>query len=652
MICSKCEKFVYAFYTINGANLCTDCYNQLHITTTVNHHIVEFLDYYCKLSTPEYAVMISGEWGCGKTWFMKGIMNRWHSSGIRYIYVSVYGITDFDGIESAIFEALHPWLASKSVALAAKILGGAVKGALQVDLNADGKKDINLQAQVPDISLPKYLTNTENYILIFDDIERCLIEPAALFGYINHFVEHQGYKSVLICNEKDILKKEKEKEPQSDKSAFIAIKEKLVGKTFSCAPDIDTALAHFIETVDDNNAKQVLKNNVDVILDVYKNAGYNNLRHLKQGFFEFARFYQFLPDFSISNSEFIKDILRLFMMFAIEIKAGVTISEEIMKCKRSFYKSLGNNRGDEADLTSVFSKYKNVSFFDTIISESLWLEFFERSLVDKKKLIESIQFSSYFKSQALPNWAKLWHWRDLETGEFDNLVQSVEAELGTKQYTTIGVVKHAVGLLSQFSSMGLVDRNIKDIIVLGQQHVLHLKAETVISPEISSFKNQFAYGLQFFGLDIPEFKDFLAFCDITEAESRTEAIESVGKSIGERIMADPRLFARSICVCNSEDQVYCDIPIFAHSDAEVFGKAYFSLPIKDKDLINSGINKRYNFGPARETLRSEEQWLLNLKDFFQRFTSEQDKLTRVRVRELVESIDAALVWLNQNNSAS
>ena len=43
----------------------------------MNKHIVEFLENYIGLSNnPEYAVMLKGEWGCGKTWFIKSFIKK------------------------------------------------------------------------------------------------------------------------------------------------------------------------------------------------------------------------------------------------------------------------------------------------------------------------------------------------------------------------------------------------------------------------------------------------------------------------------------------------------------------------------------------------------------------------------------------------
>ncbi|MEO1673560.1 MAG: P-loop NTPase fold protein, partial [Cyanobacteria bacterium J06631_2] len=37
----------------------------------LNQHIEEYLDYYFSLSYPPgFAILLKGEWGCGKTWFI------------------------------------------------------------------------------------------------------------------------------------------------------------------------------------------------------------------------------------------------------------------------------------------------------------------------------------------------------------------------------------------------------------------------------------------------------------------------------------------------------------------------------------------------------------------------------------------------------
>ena len=166
-----------------------------------NKHIEYFLSYYFELeNSPYYAVLLKGKWGVGKTWFLKEMMGNLYNSDYRvktHLYVSLYGIASFEEIENEFFRQLHPVLSSKGMALAGKIGKGLLKATLKIDLNDDGKSDASVTSQVPDINLPDYLSNTEGLILVFDDLERASMDLENLLGYINYFVEHQGYKVVI-----------------------------------------------------------------------------------------------------------------------------------------------------------------------------------------------------------------------------------------------------------------------------------------------------------------------------------------------------------------------------------------------------------------------------------------------------------------------
>lgn len=79
-----------------------------------NQHITEFLNYYCSLPTaPQYAVMLKGKWGSGKTHFINEYKNVLNENKKKYIYVSLYGVTSYDEIETKFLEVLHPKLYNK-----------------------------------------------------------------------------------------------------------------------------------------------------------------------------------------------------------------------------------------------------------------------------------------------------------------------------------------------------------------------------------------------------------------------------------------------------------------------------------------------------------------------------------------------------------
>jgi KaiC/GvpD/RAD55 family RecA-like ATPase len=142
----------------------------------INSHIEEYLDYYWGLShAPGFAVLLKGEWGCGKTWFINKYREKLEKKKQKCLYVSLYGMTSFSEIESSFFQQLHPVLSSKGMAITGKIFQGLLKTSLKIDLNSDGKDDGSVSLQIPKIDLPKSFKKADERILIFDDLERCQI---------------------------------------------------------------------------------------------------------------------------------------------------------------------------------------------------------------------------------------------------------------------------------------------------------------------------------------------------------------------------------------------------------------------------------------------------------------------------------------------
>lgn len=292
-----------------------------------NSHIEEFLKYYYSFDQePGYAVLLKGKWGTGKTWFINQTLNSLAKQDSKYLYVSLYGVTSFEEIEDEFFKQLHPLLSSKSMALTGKIAKGLLKATLKIDLDGDGKADGSVSAQAPELNLPDYLTNTSGFIIVFDDLERASINLESLLGYINHYVEHQGYKVIIVANEEEILAHQEQRD--DFKLAYRRIKEKLVGKTFEITPDLSGALVNFISEVKDNDAQALYNKNINLISEIYENSQYQNLRHLKQALWDFERFLSFVNPDASSKDGLLDHLLRIFLILSIEIKSGSILPKD------------------------------------------------------------------------------------------------------------------------------------------------------------------------------------------------------------------------------------------------------------------------------------------------------------------------------------
>ena len=211
-----------------------------------NKHIKEFLNYYIELPNPQYAVLLKGKWGSGKTYFINEYKKELDKNKQKYIYVSLYGVTSYDEIETKFLEAIYPRLYNKKTIFAGKIAKQLLKATLKIDWDGNQQENAEIEVKIPDLK-PEDLLNTKDYILIFDDLERCSINIINLLGYINFFVEHQSYKVILIANEKELKKTKK----------YKTIKEKLIGKTFEFKTNSSLAYDSFlIELKNENRVKE------------------------------------------------------------------------------------------------------------------------------------------------------------------------------------------------------------------------------------------------------------------------------------------------------------------------------------------------------------------------------------------------------------
>lgn len=291
-----------------------------------NKHIQDYLDYYFDgKKNFEYAVLLNGAWGSGKTWFVKKYLEKKEDQGKKICYVSLNGIAKTSLIDEAIFKSIHPILGSKGAKLAGQILKGTLKATVKIDLDGDSKSDGSISGGIPKIELPDYLKINDNFILVFDDLERCELKKEEVLGYINYFVEQEGIKTLIVSNEEEI----------KDNDEYARKKEKLIGATFSYIEDQNLAIKSILDEISEVDLKIILNSEIELITQTFNQVGYKNLRAFKQTIFDFERFYKrkYFEDKDDSfDSEIFKKVLRAFLILSLENKKG-RFDKEVLNFK-------------------------------------------------------------------------------------------------------------------------------------------------------------------------------------------------------------------------------------------------------------------------------------------------------------------------------
>lgn len=360
----------------------------------LNKHIEEYLDYYVDLShSPEFAVLLKGEWGSGKTWFINQYREKLKIQKKKCLYVSLYGLTSIREIEDKFFQQLFPIRSSKIVTILGSILQGFVRTSLKMDFNNDGNDDGSLMLQIPNIEIQKSLDNIDNSIIIFDDLERCNIDLKTILGYINYFVEHQDFKVIIVANEDKLLNLDQQ-DNEKQINEYQEIKEKLVGKTFCIVTDFDSALKDFINIVESESLKEFLSSNFQLVKDLYNQAEYNNLRLLRQIILDFELIFERLSEKAQTKSEFLQELFRTLMAFSFEIKRGNMLSSDIVKLPnirtiKLFQEIYGLDDIEKKEptlLEKILKRYESLNLSSPFPNIEWWGKFFEQGIIDNEEL--------------------------------------------------------------------------------------------------------------------------------------------------------------------------------------------------------------------------------------------------------------------------
>jgi len=402
-----------------------------------NQHISQFLDYYINLSNPQYAVLLKGKWGSGKTHFINKYKDKLKENKQRYIYVSLYGVTNYDEIETKFLQSSNPEMFNEKTIFAGKLANAFINE--------------NIKESLGQIKKILSSLNAKGNILIFDDLERCSINIIDLLGYINNFVEHQSYKVILIANEEELEKTEK----------YTLIKEKLVGKTFEFKTDANLAYDSFLsELKNENRIKEnILEKEKLNILELFKKSEFKNLRALRQTLLDFERFYDEVLISHLLKEELIKDILYCFFLFSFEIRQG---NNEILKLdefrgKHILSLSNGNTNKEKTKFEIYNDKY-NLGHFNEIISFNLWKEILLNSNIQKDEIDLSLRNSKYYFDENTPSWKKLADFHELKNDdEFDKLITNVYDDFLKSYCENINQYKLISSMLLYFYEEKLFD---------------------------------------------------------------------------------------------------------------------------------------------------------------------------------------------------
>lgn len=486
-----------------------------------NNEIKSIIEDYLKKPTVDYAVMIDGEWGAGKTYFLRHslieIMKNMDSAEKkrRYAYVSLYGLKSINEISREILfqyfgqkNRKRMETANNAIKTASSIITASL-GGVNIDLSK-GKREL-------------LKINVHNWIICFDDLERCCLPINEVLGYINHFVEHNNCKVIVIANEKEIgrntlsqnlekkyqvvlsgrklrlgkgnsnkkneageidikaLQKETEKAFNED-IVYKIIKEKVIGVTIRYEPDMSSVYNSVIShNKSDIDCKEYLKSIKSQILNYFKENDCYNIRILIYVIGIIQKVYEEMNlckiDFE-GFDKYKKNIMGLFLeyivLLAIYYKNGGNVSE-LSLTDEVGYVNLGKNSFHNVRGFKVLETYCTMSFFSkNKFKEVVSILYKECKHEEKRKL----------DNRAGKAYSKLKEWWKLEDKDVIKNVKLLWQEIEQDKYafyTYSGII----GLLMSIKAYGHNIKNIDELIDVMKKNIE--KSEETVDFELQSF---------------------------------------------------------------------------------------------------------------------------------------------------------------------
>ena len=592
-----------------------------------------------------YAVIITGKYGIGKTYYVDNLLaekiseiKSKQNKPLKFIRISLFGISTIEEIQKMIFFELYASILNKKVA---KIMGGLLKGVTSY-------LGININEVLNDIKMES--DNYENIILCIDDVDRKSpnLNLAEVYGFINDLVENKNAKIILIANEDTLMQ-----ECNDNKDSYSILREKVIGISFPFKSYISEIINSLISSYE-GDYKEFLTAHSSYIVEIVENKG-NNLRNLIFFFEHFKKI--FLETKNIISAEtnnlegfkesILSDILKYSLPICFEYKLGKLTNDNI-KLLKEYYsgffrlKELIGGDNSERDYIDDFKdqyninnikKYSFDSIFEYIIGnnnldtnkllneiKNIYLPDDEQNLTEKEKVFKKLNGNDY------------WNFMNLSDHEYKGCVQKLidfidEDKIELSEYITVFYY------IIRFDNPLNVDvKKLKDKII----HKIE--------------NNEYEYNplLNRHYLSISDFKEYSEFFfEIREAcLERNEQIKKQNqqKQMDELFGLFEKEFDKFIEQKNNYNYHSCYYSFFSQFEFEKYWEAIEKFSPYNKIEFSYFIGDRY------ESIYENEKFIEYLKDKVEdKITDEKGILEKGAYKFMKDNIDKILPKFSQKS---
>ena len=311
---------------------------------------IEELVHYCKESDPLGSLLLTGEWGSGKTHLIEKDLAEALGPDYVIVRVSLFGVNNIKALHDTI---THKWIDACYPLMGriiyrkekrdehsgfTKFINSLIKKSNPIVGDAaDFLSSINIidMVNIKPMFEDAKTHNLKKAILVFDDLERCNIDPVELLGTINEYCENQSFNTIIVANLRYLMLTYK-----GNPIVFKTLKEKTITQTILYQPDYKTIIHKIIAERDwrDEEYKQFLIDNEAMIIDVFEsssdvvsdNQTYQKSHNLLTLIASLQSFFRVYYHLKMAGFEDISSILSSFIPFMICNNNGIIKNDQMV----------------------------------------------------------------------------------------------------------------------------------------------------------------------------------------------------------------------------------------------------------------------------------------------------------------------------------
>ena len=601
-----------------------------------NQHIKDFLDYYLnRCQEPDYAVLITGCWGSGKSYFIRNYLTGnavvkdflTDVEKYRVIYVTLFGAKTRAEMDQRVFEKLHPVLSSKgmklglnAVQIVSRMLspdsGVAVNG-----LSVLSKAFIKSQKKQP----------AKKVVVVFDDVERADIPVPELLGYLNEYVEHLHIPCILVADQERWEEAIKCQKNKATLHSLSSTQEKVIGKTFQIQTEPQEVLDSWLKDGSDccpvgDRTKKVLAEHKELLMQILENSGKRNYRAFKHTLQDFELFIgsdskcAVVLDEQLAQEEF----CRLFIADFVCIQYAFHIGELNPKTigeNKDLVRLSAAKKSQKIPLTaweSVNKQYTNIRRLSTHTGDyggrwmPIWKKWLSQNRIDSAEVQALIKDSIWFDRKNEYRLGKIYTWFSLNDEDGKKALDAFDLALDEQKLLKPNEIFALFYRLYWYAQAGALKESGPEFYNKMVRYVESVK-DNLEYEELSSFEKIEEYDSTYkaYFEDNEKFRKVLEGALTIQREKKTgEWQENFFTLLQSQSTEDQKRACERISGDFNDPEKF----LLSRVDIDRFLVVFQKLTFGTRNKVLDALEKRYDDVEAHPELMKEKDFLISLKE--------------------------------------